>query len=144
MRQEVLPPPVDPAKAEDANGDRPGWGDYTPSILLDVQPIVIQDVSSDPPELLGRSEVGTMVLTLLIGASGTVDDVTVESSDLPDVFADVARRDFLGARFNPGMRNGQAVPSSLRIEVTFGLRVESENAALSPVAPAATAAQPIR
>lgn len=144
MLQEALPLPADTAKTEDAQGDRPDWGGYTPSTLLDVQPIVIQDVSSDLPELVGLSEAGTMVLTLLIGASGAVDDVKVESSDLPEIFVEVARRDFLGARFNPGMRNGQAVPSSLRIEVTFGSGVESESTTLHPIAPAATTGQPIR
>ena len=97
-------------------------GDYLPTTLLDVQPVVIQDIPSDPPELLGRTETGTIILTLLIGANGAVDDAVVESSDLPDIFAQVARRDFLGMRFNPGVRNGQAVPSTMRVEMTIGPR----------------------
>ena len=97
-------------------------GDYLPTTLLDVQPVVIQDLPSDPPELLGRTETGTIILTLLIGANGAVDDAVVESSDLPDIFAQVARRDFLGMRFNPGVRNGQAVPSTMRVEMTIGSR----------------------
>ena len=97
-------------------------GDYLPMTLLDVQPVVIQDIPSDPPELLGRTETGTIILTLLIGANGAVDDAVVESSDLPDIFAQVARRDFLGMRFNPGVRNGQAVPSTMRVEMTIGPR----------------------
>lgn len=119
--EETLPPPKveDEAKAETLNP-----GDYIPSTLLDVEPTVIQDIPNDPPELLGRTETGTMILTLLIGVSGAVDDVIVESSDLPEVFAEVARRDFLGARFNPGMRNGQAVPSTMRIEYTVGPKSE--------------------
>lgn len=115
--EETQPPPKleDEAKAESLNP-----GDYIPSTLLDVEPTVIQDIPNDPPELLGRTETGTMILTLLIGVSGAVDEVIVESSDLPEVFAEVARRDFLGARFNPGVRNGQAVPSTMRVEVTIG------------------------
>lgn len=98
--------------------------DYLPTTLLDVQPVVIQDIPSDPPELLGRTETGSIILTLLIGANGAVDDAVVESSDLPDIFAQVARRDFLGMRFNPGVRNGQAVPSTMRVEMTIGLQAE--------------------
>ena len=97
-------------------------GDYLPTTALDVEPVVIQDIPSDPPELLGRTETGTIILTLLIGANGAVDDAVVESSDLPDIFAQVARRDFLGMRFNPGVRNGQAVPSTMRVEMTIGPR----------------------
>jgi hypothetical protein len=94
--------------------------DYLPIALLDVEPVVVQDIPTDPPELIGRTETGAIILTLLIGASGVVDDLVIESSDLPDIFVQVARRDFLGVRFSPGVRNGQAVPSTMRIELTVG------------------------
>ena len=120
-------PPMnpDPPTTTDATANTGPVGlvapsDYLPTALLDVEPLVIQDIPSDPPELLGRTETGTIILTLLIGANGAVDDAVVESSDLPDIFAQVARRDFLGMRFNPGVRNGQPVPSTMRVEMTIG------------------------
>lgn len=118
--------PEAPAAADESPNEvavgQAAQGDYLPTTLLDVEPVVIQDIPSDPPELLGRTETGTIILTLLIGANGAVDDAVVESSDLPDIFAQVARRDFLGMRFNPGVRNGQAVPSTMRVEMTIGSR----------------------
>lgn len=131
-----------PAKPVQAEGvvaaDVPALNYYTPSTLLDAGPVVIEDVPADPPELQGRTETGTMILTLFIGASGAVDDVAVESSDLPEIYTDVVRRNFLGARFSPGMRNGYAVPSSILVEVTFGSATESVSPVSSILAPAAT------
>lgn len=105
------------------------FADYTSSNALDVQAVVVQDIAVDPPELAGRTETGAMVRVLLIGASGAVDDVQVESSNLPEVYTQIARRDFLGARFTPGLRNGQPVATAMRIEVIFGPQVQPPGAA---------------
>lgn len=116
----VVPTPVAVPTEVDASVENAQTTYYSPSTELEVQPVVVQDIANDPPELAGRTDTGTMVLNVLIGANGVVDEVTVESSDLPEMYAEVARRDFLAARFTPGLRNGQAVPTAMRIEVTFG------------------------
>lgn len=116
------PTTVDTDPERPAAADDPDSTVYLPTDLLEVGPVVIEDIPGDPPELQGRSESGTMVLTLLINANGTVDQVIVESSDLPDIFAEVARRDFLTTRFSPGVRNGLPVPTEMRIELSTAAR----------------------
>ena len=92
---------------------------YWPAESLDTQPAVVEDIPLDMPELRGRTESGTIVLSLFINAAGAVDDVVVETSDLPDIFAELVRRDFLKARFNPGLRDAEPVASTMRVEVTI-------------------------
>jgi hypothetical protein len=86
---------------------------------LDTQPAVVEDIPLDMPELRGRTESGTIVLSLFINAAGAVDDVVVETSDLPDIFAELVRRDFLKARFNPGLRDAEPVATTMQVEVTI-------------------------
>jgi len=66
--------------------------------------------------LVARSRV---VLSLLIDERGEVDKVIVEAAEAPTELEHLASRAFAGARFNPGMRDGTAVKSRLRVEVTF-------------------------
>ena len=94
-----------------------GWNMYWPTRLLDKAPVVIADIPTDPPELRNYSEGGMIKMTLLIGANGKVDSVVVDSSTLPVFFSDVFKRYFLFTEFQPGIRDGMAVRSSMRIEL---------------------------
>jgi hypothetical protein len=75
------------------------------------------------------------VLTLFIDADGRVRRVRHDSGNLPAQLADEARQAFLAARFNPGVKDGQAVGSRLRVAVTYA--VDAPRA--DPVASAASA-----
>lgn len=73
------------------------------------------DYPADSP-LVAR---GRIVLRLLINEAGNVDQVMVEQSELPQELAELARRAFSQARFQPGMKENRPVNSQLMIEVTF-------------------------
>ena len=62
---------------------------------------------------------GKIVSKLWISEFGAVADVTVEKSELPEVFSRTAVAAFKDMRFEPGQRNGQPVPTVMRIEVTY-------------------------
>lgn len=62
---------------------------------------------------------GKLILQLWISDRGQVIDVVVESSDLPDIFAETATRAFKDTRFHPGERYGFKVNSLMRIEVSY-------------------------
>ena len=110
--------PEDRQEPEATGAPGPANG-YWPAESLDTQPAVVEDIPLDMPELRGRTESGTIVLSLFINAAGAVDDVVVETSDLPDIFAELVRRDFLKARFNPGLRDAEPVATTMQVEVTI-------------------------
>ena len=70
-----------------------------------------------PPEA-GLTE-GSVVLRLLIGKSGTVDEVTVVRSHPKGLFERSAVAAFSAARFSPGKVLGVPVKSQVTIEVHF-------------------------
>jgi len=87
---------------------------------LDVRPQIKTHVMPEYPADLPAGVRGRVVLELYIAATGTLDRVRVARAEPRDRFDQAAVKAFTGARFAPGMRKGIAVPSLLRIEVTFG------------------------
>jgi TonB family protein len=93
---------------------------YWPAARLDVRPQIRTHVMPEyPPDLVSGIR-GRVVLELFISKDGTLDRVRVARSAPRGRFEQAAVKAFSGARFTPGMRKGKAVPSLLRIEVTFG------------------------
>lgn len=92
---------------------------YLPAKLLDERPRVVFDIPYELPQLSGYPQSGKLVMTLKIGASGEVDDVEVDATTLPDIFAEETARVFRQARFTPGRKGGSAVGTLLRIEVSY-------------------------
>jgi protein TonB len=93
---------------------------YWPSGKLDVRPQIKTHVMPEYPADLPAGVRGRVVLELYIAANGTLDRLRVARAEPRDRFEQAAVKAFTGARFAPGMRKGKAVPSLLRIEVTFG------------------------
>jgi len=93
---------------------------YWPTDKLDVRPQIKTHVMPVYPADLPAGVRGRVVLELYIAATGTLDRVRVARAEPRDRFEQAAVKAFSGARFAPGMRKGKAVPSLLRIEVTFG------------------------
>lgn len=62
---------------------------------------------------------GTIILRVLIAETGMVDQVLVETSNLPEALQEEAVLRFLQARFFPGRVDELAVKSQMRVEVTF-------------------------
>jgi protein TonB len=93
---------------------------YWPSDKLDVRPQIKTHVMPEYPADLPAGVRGRVVLELYIAATGALDRVRVARAEPRDRFEQAAIKAFSGARFAPGVRKGKAVPSLLRIEVTFG------------------------
>jgi len=101
----------------------PSSGDhYYKGSELTQRPQPIESIELSYPALgllqdIERS--GSIVLRLLIAETGVVDQVLVESSNLPAAFQDETVVRFTQARFAPGQIDGVQVKSQMRIEVTF-------------------------
>lgn len=93
---------------------------YIPSRELDSRPQAVDPIIVPFPESasLGRPK-GTVTLALYISATGIVERVEAEKSELPQAFVEAATNSFLYARMQPGIKNGQPVASKMRIEVEF-------------------------
>ena len=92
---------------------------YYTTDQLTKRPQPLASAELDAPEIRPIVASGTMVLTLWINEFGAVADVSVEKTDLPEVFSRSAVAAFKGLRFLPGERNGQPVGTLMRIEVTY-------------------------
>jgi TonB family protein len=86
---------------------------------LTSKPQPLGESELDPKETAAIVASGKIVLVLWINAQGEVADVTVERSDLPEVFVKAATKAFQKLRFSPGELNGQKVGAVMRIEVSY-------------------------
>ena len=92
--------------------------DYLVAVRLDPAPQPLGDIEPEYPEA-GASRSGSVVLRILIGEKGQVDDVAVVRSSPPGVFDQSAVLAFSKASFSPGKLLGVAVKSQVTIEVQF-------------------------
>lgn len=105
---------------------------YLPVSELDPPPRPLTEIHlAYPPDAGTRA--GNVVLDLLIGASGAVENVKVIEATPPGLFEASAITAFVGARFSPGMRAG--VPTAARMQVAVqysatGMAVSGANAPL--------------
>ena len=81
-------------------------------------PLLLGKLQFDFPEGIEQRN-GTVIVKVLINASGGVDDAMVESSDPPGVFDASAVQVLAKAKFSPGELIGQQVPSQLLYEVHY-------------------------
>lgn len=93
---------------------------YIPADQLDVRPLIMTRVMPEFPADLASGAHGRVVLRLFISAEGTLDTLQVAHAEPRGVFEQAALEAFARARFTPGRKNGQAVPSLILVEVTFG------------------------
>ena len=92
---------------------------YFSTTELDRKPHLLQDVNPSYPQSVTHQEAVVVQLRLLISASGRVDHAIVESLAVPMAFAEAAIDAFSDARFAPGLREQQAVPSQMRLELRY-------------------------
>ena len=117
-------PPVDSA-ARETTTQAPHTGMqrlhayYFSATELDRKPHLLMDVNPVYPRQASNQEAVVIQLRLLISASGRVDHAIVEDIDAPVAFAEAAIDAFSDARFAPGMRAQQAVPSQMRLELRY-------------------------
>ncbi|MCP4571329.1 MAG: TonB-dependent receptor [bacterium] len=97
----------------------------TPAAAPDVEPELLEFVDAEYPAAALRSgREGTVLLELLVTASGVVDSVTVLEGLAPDLDAaavDAARR----CTFSPALAVGEPVPVLLQLAYTFSVREQA-------------------
>ncbi|MDM0106024.1 TonB family protein [Variovorax sp. J22R24] len=91
---------------------------YRLAAELDPPPHPLGDIDPEYPAAAGLRQ-GTVVLRLLIGADGAVDDVVVVSASPEGLFEASAVEAFGKARFSPGRFLGVPVRSQLTIAVDY-------------------------
>jgi protein TonB len=92
--------------------------DYLLAKLLSVGPRPLNDIEPAYPDAADL-RTGKVVLRLLIGETGHVDDVAVVRATPPGLFDASAIEAFSNARFSPGLAGGIAVKSQITVEVDF-------------------------
>ena len=108
-------PPLSAESPRQALADAP---DYLAANLLSVRPRPLGDIEPEYPEAADQRS-GKVVLRLLIGDTGHVDDVAVVRAQPPGLFDASALEAFSKARFSPGLAGGVAVKSQMTVEVEF-------------------------
>lgn len=76
-------------------------------------------ISLDAPDLPPEAASGTLTIQLLLSADGSVDEVIVASSTLPQPLVDAAVQAFSLASFEPGQIAGTPVRSQFFLEVRY-------------------------
>jgi TonB family protein len=116
------PDPLTPARAQDAAAPEPAT-QYRPAGELSRRPRLIVAVEpAFPAGAAGGTIEGVVLLRVMVNERGLVDDVEIESADLPVAFQEAARTAFLGAAYHPGERDGSPVKSWVRVEVAYAAR----------------------
>ena len=108
-------PESSPGRSARALADAP---EYLPARLLSIGPRPLEDIEPKYPDGADL-RTGRVVLRLLIGDTGLVDDVAVVRAHPPGLFDASALEAFSKARFSPGMAGGVAVKSQITVEVEF-------------------------
>lgn len=86
---------------------------------LDHIPIILENIESDPAELVDYPQGGTLKLQLWVNEFGHVLNAEVVESDLPAEFSKVAAQAFLKVKFSPGLKNNVPVKSIAKIVVHY-------------------------
>jgi hypothetical protein len=102
---------------------------YVPRALLSVGPVARTPVLLQWPSNWPMRRSYTAVLRLYLDEQGRVERVEPDGdAALPEPLFEAAQQAFMAADFSPGLLNGQAVKSWVRIEVNF----ESNKVAAPP------------
>ncbi len=87
---------------------------------VDIRPWIKMQVEPDYPEPAMRIGLsGKVMVRLYINEYGVVERARIESANPPGYFEVSVEKAFVGARYTPGMKNGQPVKVQILVEVTF-------------------------
>jgi TonB family protein len=100
-------------------GALPSYADYIPKAYLTVGPEPLTLIEVQPPIGTIDRHTVTVVLSVFIDEYGKVRQVKVESGGVTPAYADAALQAFEGVSFKPGILNGAAVKSVIKIAVDF-------------------------
>ena len=96
-----------------------GWRlkDYQPITLLDVRPVVLNNIQASLPAIFNDSYSQQIICLLMINEYGDVDKIVFGDNQLSELQRNELETMFLNLRFNPGIMQGLAVPTVMRIEI---------------------------
>lgn len=120
-RTDPVAPPPSSAPTVPEEGGKQGLHpapEYRVAQGLDPSPRPLQSIDPEYPASAGWQE-GRVVLRLLIGSSGDVDEVAVVHAAPPGLFEESALQAFGKAKFSPGYFLGIPVKSQIFIEVGY-------------------------
>lgn len=86
---------------------------------LSIKPLIVHDVDLPFSPLLAPLKGQTAVLRLFLNEYGTIDDIIVEESPLPEVALEILKDTFAKMVFQPGVINGLPVRTEMVIEVSL-------------------------
>lgn len=86
---------------------------------LDQAPSILENVSTNPPELLAYPQVGELTIRLWIDEKGVVVKTEIVKSELPEAFDKSALKRFLDAKFSPGIKANLPVRSVAKVVVRY-------------------------
>ncbi len=118
----LLPSPP-PALAQTAPSETKTGAWISPKYFapeeLSRRPQLREGISVDTPDLPPETTTGTVNIRLLLNAAGTVEDVIVGQSTLPQALVKAAVKAFLLASFEPGQIAGTPVRSQYVLEFRY-------------------------
>ena len=91
--------------------------DYQPIALLDVRPVVLNNIQASLPAIFNDSYSQQINCLLMINEYGDVDKIVFGDNQLSELQRNELEAMFLNLRFNPGIMQGLAVPTVMRIEI---------------------------
>ena len=86
---------------------------------LNQSPKILDDINSNPPELISFSQGGSLSLQLWIDEDGNVKRAESMETELPKEFVQSAISAFLKAKFLPGIKNKTPVKATINISVNY-------------------------
>lgn len=92
---------------------------FYPTSQLTGRPVALDELALDNRSIGPIVAAGKMIMTLWINDQGAVQNVEVESSELPGSFAGPAIAAFRQMRFRPGELHGRPVGAIMKIELTL-------------------------
>lgn len=130
---EAEPSPTTPVAL--TAGELSGDSAYIPRPLLTVPPVPQEPVIMTPPKGAFEAARISGILSLYIDEQGRVHHIAANGAPMPPEFEEAARQTFSALTFRPGILDGAAVKSRIRIEVVF------DNTPVTDDVPAAVSAK---
>jgi hypothetical protein len=124
-REDTTPRPADPQASAPIDPDDAGLvagqpiGDFIGADRLTTRPTPLSNIWIRMPEDVEGLVSQTGIVVLFLDVLGEVVEVRSDTAELAPPYLQSARDAFLGKMFAPGMVNGYAVPTVVRIEVQF-------------------------
>jgi hypothetical protein len=95
---------------------------YFPASELDIRPYPEAAVVIPFPDVTLQEDKAEGILVLYIDMDGNVNRIEVQDSTLPPLLEQAAMTSFMQTKMHPGMREGKAVRSQMKVLVEFESR----------------------